>query len=227
MLCQSYDNPKKSVIKDRDGKVYQVTEIGSQVWMAENLSVSTFQNGDKIQEAKTNDEWELAEKNEKPAWCWYKNDGDIGKIYGKLYNWHAVNDPRGLAPDGWHIPSDDEWKQLERAAGMSESAANRRNWRGNIGGKLKSERTEPDPHPCWNEPNKGATNETGFSALPGGYRTGNPNYEEQKKSTFRMLGKRLLFGQLMEAGEGFGTIKSGFIVEARIWQKVLAFRFGA
>ncbi|MCX6144757.1 MAG: S41 family peptidase [Ignavibacteriales bacterium] len=88
-------------------------KIGNQVWMAENLSVSRFRNGDPIPEAKTNEEWARAGREEKPAWCHYNNDPENGKTYGKLYNWYAVNDRRGLAPEGWHIPTIDEFDTLE------------------------------------------------------------------------------------------------------------------
>jgi uncharacterized protein (TIGR02145 family) len=86
--------------------------IGDQIWMAVNLDVSKFRNGDVIYEAKTNEEWENAESNETPAWCYYQNDPKNGKKYGKLYNHFAVVDPRGLAPKGWHVPTDREWKNL-------------------------------------------------------------------------------------------------------------------
>jgi hypothetical protein len=79
------------------------------VWMTKNLDVSTFRNGDPIPEAKSEKEWENAAKNQKPAWCYYDNDVQNGKKYGKLYNWYAVNDSRGLAPKGYHIPSESEW----------------------------------------------------------------------------------------------------------------------
>ena len=86
--------------------------IGDQVWMAKNLNVDRFRNGDIIPEARTADEWMLASKNKQAAWCYYDNNPTNGSIFGKLYNWYAVNDPRGLAPEGWHIPSDEEWTQL-------------------------------------------------------------------------------------------------------------------
>lgn len=83
--------------------------IGNQVWMLDNLNVDKFRNGDSIPQAKTDEEWENAGINGQPAWCYYDNNPDNGKRYGKLYNWHAVNDSRGLAPKGWHIPSAQEW----------------------------------------------------------------------------------------------------------------------
>jgi uncharacterized protein (TIGR02145 family) len=96
---------------------YKSVKIGTQTWMVENLNVSTFRNGDPIPEAKTNEEWEKAGKNKQPAWCYYDNDPKNGAKYGKLYNWFAVSDPRGLAPAGWHVPSDTEWTTLGNQLG--------------------------------------------------------------------------------------------------------------
>ena len=86
-------------------------KIGEQIWMSKNLNVSTFRNGDPIPEAKTEDDWENAWRDKQPAWCYIERDGSLKRTayFGKLYNWYAVNDPRGLAPLGWHIPTDDEW----------------------------------------------------------------------------------------------------------------------
>ncbi|MFN6038086.1 MAG: FISUMP domain-containing protein, partial [Bacteroidota bacterium] len=99
----------------------QVT-IGNQIWMADNLNTSKFRNGDVIPEAKTNADWESAGYNKQPAWCYYKNDPVNGQKYGKLYNWHAVHDPRGLAPEGWHIPSAKEFKILIVNLGENENS---------------------------------------------------------------------------------------------------------
>lgn len=111
----------------RDGKVYKTVVIGTQTWMAENLNVSTFRNGDPIPEAKTFDEWILAGRNGTPAWCYYNNDPKNGENYGKLYNWHAVHDPRGLASDGWKVPESDDFDLLISNYGGKENA----------GGKIK------------------------------------------------------------------------------------------
>ena len=105
-----------------DSTIFNEVKIGKQVWMAENLNVATFRNGDPIPEAKTEEEWKKAGKNRQPAWCYYENravqdDPIYGENYGKLYNWYAVNDPRGLAPKGWHIPTDDEWTVLTNFLG--------------------------------------------------------------------------------------------------------------
>jgi uncharacterized protein (TIGR02145 family) len=130
--------------------------IGKQVWMSGNLNVDKFRNGDPIPEAKTDEEWEKAGKNKQPAWCYYNNNPDNGDRCGKLYNWFAVSDPRGLAPEGWKIPSDEDWTRLTDFLG-GESVA---------GKKMKS--TE-----FWvnkdGESGNG-TNESGFSGLPGGTR---------------------------------------------------------
>ena len=98
------------------GQIQTVT-IGTQVWMTKNLEVSTFRNGEIIPEAKTKDEWIAAADNHTPAWCYYDNNPANGTKYGKLYNWHAVNDSRGLAPEGWHVPTDEEWTVLENSLG--------------------------------------------------------------------------------------------------------------
>ena len=87
-------------------------KICNQTWTRTNLDVAYFKNGDPIPEAKTAEEWNKAGIEKKPAWCYYKNDPEMGKKYGKFYNWYAVNDQRGLAPKGWHIPTEEEWWTL-------------------------------------------------------------------------------------------------------------------
>jgi uncharacterized protein (TIGR02145 family) len=94
--------------------VAQTVTIGNQTWMIQNLNVSTFRNGDTIPEIKDGYEWERAGKEGRPAWCYYDNDTVKGIRCGKLYNWYAVIDPRGLAPEGYHIPSFEEWIVLEK-----------------------------------------------------------------------------------------------------------------
>ena len=101
---------------------FKTVTIGTQQWMAKNLNISTFRNGEPVPEAKTKAEWEAAYKNESAAWCYYNNDPKNGEKYGKLYNWYAVNDSRGLAPKGWHIPTDSEWQTLITSLGGTGSA---------------------------------------------------------------------------------------------------------
>ena len=129
----------------------QTVTIGTQVWMTKNLDVATFRNGDPIPEAKTAEEWEKAGENQQPAWCYYNNDPANGAKYGKLYNWYAVNDSRGIAPAGYHIPSDAEWTKLNDFLGGEKVADT----------KMKSKSG-------WAE-NGNGTNTSGFSGLPGGH----------------------------------------------------------
>jgi uncharacterized protein (TIGR02145 family) len=136
---------------------YLSVTIGSQIWMAENLKVTHYRNGDAIPDQTKSSVWTTLDTG---AMCIYGN--------GNLYNWYAVNDSRGLAPEGWHISTDEEWKELEMYLGMSQTEADKAGFRGtNEGGKLKEAGTDH-----WNTPNVRATNETGFTALPGGYRNG-------------------------------------------------------
>lgn len=96
----------------QDGKIYKTVKIGNHVWMSENLDVSIYRNGDTIPEVQDGSKWINLKTG---AWCYYENKSENGKIYGKLYNWYAVNDPRGLAPKGWNIPSTTEWQILNNS----------------------------------------------------------------------------------------------------------------
>jgi len=148
----------ENTVTDIDGNVYETVQIGGQLWMAENLKVTHYQNSDEIPYIYNDPQY--------GAYINYSNNADNVGVYGRLYNWFAVNDERGLCPDNWHVPSDDEFKSLEMYLGMSESEANGEGLRGtDEGGKLKEEGNEH-----WNSPNTGATNETGFTALPSGNR---------------------------------------------------------
>jgi uncharacterized protein (TIGR02145 family) len=97
----------------------QTVTIGTQVWMNKNLDVATFRNGEPIPEAKTDEEWKRANDLKQPAWCYYDNDPKNGTKYGKLYNWYAVNDARGLAPSGYHVPTEAEWAILTDSLGRN------------------------------------------------------------------------------------------------------------
>lgn len=126
--------------------------IGNQIWMASNLNVDKFRNGDPIFEAKTPEDWEQATESKKPAWCYFGNNPGNGHVHGKLYNWYAVSDARGLAPTGWHIPTDQEWTTLITYLGDSEACK-----------KMKSTSG-------WNE-NGNGINSVGFSGLASGWRS--------------------------------------------------------
>lgn len=144
---------KPEPVKNKDAGTVR---IGKQTWAAVNLNVSTFRNGDSIPEIKSNKDWVTAGESGKPAWCYYNNDPRNGLKYGKLYNWYAVNDPRGLAPAGWSLPSDTDWLELTNYLG------------GLAGKKMKS-------ISGWSDGNNG-TNESGFVGLPGGYRVENGTF---------------------------------------------------
>ena len=126
--------------------------IGDQTWTGCNLDVTNYQNGDPIPQIQDPVEWAALTTG---AWCYYNNDPSNGCTYGKMYNWYAVNDPRGLAPAGYHIPSETEVLTLQSYLGGN----------GIAGGKMKEIGTTH-----WNSPNTGATNETGWTGLPGGAR---------------------------------------------------------
>jgi uncharacterized protein (TIGR02145 family) len=120
--------------------------------MNKNLDVAFYRNGDPIPQVTNATAWAALTTG---AWCYYNNDSTQGNKYGKLYNWYAVNDPRGLAPQGWHIPSDAEWTILETTLGGSTVA----------GGKMKEAGTLN-----WTAPNTGGNNNSGWAGLPGGIR---------------------------------------------------------
>ncbi len=134
-----------------------IITIGSQKWMKENLNVVTYQNGDTIPQITDPLEWERTTKG---AWCYYENNSANGNIYGKLYNYYAVKDPRGLAPKGFHIPNYSEWETLESTLGGQDVA----------GHKLKTSGV------LYWQPANNSTNESGFSGLPGGSRQNNGNF---------------------------------------------------
>lgn len=151
-------------VTDIDGNVYQSVTNCNQTWTKQNLNVSKYSDGTPIPQVSDPNQWANLTTG---AWCYYNNDPANGTTYGKLYNWYAVvgiydtasasNPPlrKKLAPTGWHIPSDAEWTTLTDCLGGL----------GVVGGKMKSTGTT-----LWQSPNKAATNESGFSGIPGGYR---------------------------------------------------------
>jgi uncharacterized protein (TIGR02145 family) len=150
-------------VTDIDGNTYRTVKIGNQWWMAENLQVTHYRDGDSIPNVIDSIEWASLLTG---AYCNYNNDTALVATYGRLYNWHAIGDSSNIAPAGWHVPSDSEWMQLEMYLGFNQAQADSIGWRGtNEGGKLKEAGTAH-----WYSPNLGATNESGFAALPAGYR---------------------------------------------------------
>lgn len=135
-----------------DNKAKGEVKIGNQIWSATNLDVEKFNNGDVIPQCKTDLEWYTASKSCNPAWCYYDNDIKNGKKYGKLYNFYAIKDSRGLSPKGWHIPNKKEWIILYNFLGGEKVA----------GDKMKS-------ITGWDVSGNG-NNESKFNGLPGGFR---------------------------------------------------------
>ena len=169
-------------VKDIDGNAYRTVKIGDQWWMAENLKVTHYRNGDEIPHVTDGAEWDDNVVKGKVMYCYYNNDPQNLAVYGCLYNWMTVSDSRNIAPAGWHVASDAEWKEMEMFLGMSQEDADWAGWliihhdgtrrgRGTIGGKLRETgRTH------WRGPNTSATNESGFTALPGGIYLGTDGF---------------------------------------------------
>jgi uncharacterized protein (TIGR02145 family) len=165
--------PTGPTVSDLDGNKYPIVKIGEQWWMEENLKTTRYSDNTPIDYPGTNnDAWDA---NIMGAYAWYNNDyATYGSVYGALYNWSAVTTGK-LCPIGWHVPSDDEWKQLEIFLGIFQNEANSHGYRGiDEGDKLKSTTG-------WSSPHTDATNESGFTALPGGLRwkTGSFDYSGQ------------------------------------------------
>ena len=144
-------SPETGTVMDFDENVYKTIKIGNQWWMAKNLKVKHYNNGDKIRNVTNATDWINLSSG---AYCSYNNDDNNIAIYGILYNWFAVGDSRNVAPEGWHVPSYEEWETLIEFLGGGAIA----------GGKMKETGTTH-----WISPNNGATNESGFTALPGGF----------------------------------------------------------
>lgn len=174
--CQS----KQAVVKDLDGNIYHTVTIGKQVWMVENLRVTKYRDGTPIQVLSDKILWE---NDSTGACCYYNNDPAYGETYGLLYNAYAILNPKNLAPEGWHIPTDIEWQELIDYLGGEKVA----------GGKLKE---EGNLH--WTE-NAEATNETGFSALPAGQRDVFLQVDGTN-SSYEWLGLRTFFASATEWG---------------------------
>ncbi len=184
----------------------QDVKIGTQTWMSKNLDESKFRNGEAIPQAKTNLEWELAGRNKQPAWCYYENKEEKGTTYGKLYNWYAVNDPRGLAPNGYHIPTYEEWSSLTMYLGNTLYVGI------NAGMKSKT---------GWENDGNG-TNESGFAGLPGGFRNEIGDFEDigsygewwtsSENDTRRAWSRNMTFSDVWQAPSTGGIKRAGISV---------------
>lgn len=161
------DDDTSGIVYDIDGNEYKTVKIGNQIWMAEKLRVTRFRNGDGITYAISNSAW-MGYSN--GAYCAYNNNESTANTYGYLYNWYALNDYRKIAPEGWRVPTDDDWKELEMEIGMSQEATNSMLFRGSpVGSKLAGKAD------LWGNGklvNNSAFGESGFSAIPAGIRRG-------------------------------------------------------
>jgi len=156
--------PGTPTVTDIDGNVYHTVQIGTQCWTQSNLKTSRYRNGDSIPSGLNNSQWGSTTSG---AYAIYNNDPVNDGLYGNLYNHYSVTDSRGLCPMGWHVPSDAEWTILESHLGGSNVA----------GEALKSTAIQPTPG-GWNSLNTGATNSSGFTALPGGLRNFNGDFND-------------------------------------------------
>jgi uncharacterized protein (TIGR02145 family) len=154
----SYSNQIEFSTLNKEDSLLESVKIGTQIWTSRNLEVSTYRNGDPIRHASTEQEWQDAASKGEGAWSYYNHDPKNGEIYGKLYNWYCVKDSRGLAPSGYHIPSDLEWSLLSEYLGGEEIA----------GFKMKSTSG-------WSKGGNG-DNSSGFNGLPGGYCSDNGSF---------------------------------------------------
>ena len=183
-------------------------KIGKQIWMTKNLDVSTYRNGEQIPQAKDAAQWKYAAENKISAWCYYEFNESNGKKYGKLYNWFAVSDSRGLAPNGYHIPSDAEWTILTDFLGGSDIAGKKMKskdgWKlYEEGGKKKScpdcadwtdeYKNKVPCHSCKDSRyvktpivtlSGNGDNSSGFNGLPGGSCPGDGSFESMTKVGF-------------------------------------------
>jgi uncharacterized protein (TIGR02145 family) len=159
--------PGTPTVTDVDNNIYNTVQIGNQCWTQSNLKVGKYRNGDNIPTGLTNTAWQNTTSG---AFAIYRNSPVNDGLFGKLYNQYAVTDSRGLCPTGWHVPSDAEWNTLENQLGGSSVA----------GGPLKSTAMQPTPG-GWAPPNTGATNNSGFTALPGGLRLNNGDFDLMSK----------------------------------------------
>lgn len=164
----SFTTKSPGVLVDIDGNTYRTIEVNGQTWTMDNLRVKHYVNGDSIPLVEDDSDWKKVKSG---AICYYNNAISYVDSYGILYNFYSIEDTRGLCPAGWHVPIDSEWNNLIDFLGGENLA----------GGKMKCTKTEPQTEPKWNLPNTDATNESGFSGLPGGYRdyVGNFQYINQ------------------------------------------------
>jgi uncharacterized protein (TIGR02145 family) len=180
--CEKDKDDDNIAIKDIEGNVYHAVKIGTQVWMVENLRTSKYNDGADIPLVTDINEWINLDA---PGYCWYNNEISNKTPYGALYNWYAVNTGK-LCPEGWHVPTKDEWLALFAYLGDEDEEDV---------GKLKEE-----GFTHWESPNTGATNETGLTLVPGG--------ERNRDGIFQLKGKEAIYYSSTEGNitDGIGYV---------------------
>uniref|UniRef100_UPI0040499658 fibrobacter succinogenes major paralogous domain-containing protein n=2 Tax=Flavobacterium sp. TaxID=239 RepID=UPI0040499658 len=168
------DEVNLNTIEEQNKKAPWSVEGGEQIWMTKNLNVGNFRNGDPIQQAQSDEEWIRAGRNKQPAWCYYNNDPSNSNKYGRLYNWYAVNDPRGLAPEGWRIPTKEDWIALKELADKWDSELKSEKWAYEINKRYGGLSTD-------------------FEAVPNGYR--------RNDGLFDLIGENAYYWSLTENDE--------------------------
>lgn len=167
----NYGPSERGTVTDIEGNVYKTIKLGTQWWMAENLKTTKYNDGTAIPLVTDSAAWANLTT---PGYCWYNNDAATYKsTYGALYNWYVVYTGK-LAPTGWHVPTDAEWTILTTYLGGKDIA----------GGKMKSTGTIEAGTGLWHSPNTGATNESGFTAVPAGHRDSSGTFVFVGKNTY-------------------------------------------
>lgn len=205
MLARKFLPSKKRINQTRITKIQNDSsyvkdekhvEIGSQIWATENLNVTTFTNGDSIPQVKNKDDWNEAGKNKQPAWCYYNFDSQNGPKYGKLYNWYAVNDSRGLAPRGWRIPDFSDWESLKKYLGSNGAS------------KIKSKTT-------WKN-NGNGIDQFDFRALPSGCISNEGKFLFQDEHAYFWCSESIYFYLRFDQNYiGFDKINNSFGLSVR------------
>jgi len=191
----------KYSVTDVDGNSYATVQIGTQCWTQSNLRVSKYRDGSSIPNLTDDTQWSETNTSSTGAWCNYNNDASNGTTYGKMYNWYAVNDSRGLCPTGWHVPTDAEWTTLENHLGGTSVA----------GGAMKSTTTG------WSD-NGNGTNSSGFTGLPGGYRV--------NAGGFTDVGNNGTWWSSSDAGSGLAWYRILYSSSADVYGNSIDYRFG-
>ena len=205
-------------VTDIDGNIYETVFIGQQEWISENLKVTHYNNGDEILTGLTGLEWESLDNSETGAFSVYDDNPENIDVYGNLYNWYAVDDDRSICPVGFHVPSDEDWMELEMALGMSYEEANEWLFRGTNEGSQLAGTAD-----LWQDgdlESNGEFGSSGFFALPGGFRYYIVN------SPYYYLGSNGYFGSSTSAGPTFAWNRGLDYNYSEIHRYILDKRFG-